>query len=48
MPLPKKNKKESKEQFMKRCIADKNMVKEFSNIKQRIAVCLTKSKEKEK
>lgn len=48
MPLPKKNKKESREEFMKRCVADTNMRKEFSNIKQRIAVCISKSKEKEK
>jgi hypothetical protein len=48
MPLPEKQKKESKEAFMQKCIADKNMKKEFPDIKQRIAVCITRSKEKHK
>lgn len=41
MPIPKKAKNEKDSDFMKRCIEDKVMRKEFKNIKQRIAVCLS-------
>jgi len=48
MPLPKKQKEESKEQFMDRCLGDKVSKKEFTDIKQRIAVCLSQWKQKDK
>lgn len=46
MPLPSKNAEEPKSKFMSRCIADPNMKKEFSDIKQRIAVCISKYSDK--
>jgi hypothetical protein len=48
MPLPSKNSKEPKAKFMSRCIADPKMRKEFSGIKQRIAVCLSQYGDKDK
>lgn len=41
MPLPKKQGEEKKSNFMSRCISDSDMGKEFKDIKQRIAVCLS-------
>ena len=43
MPLPKKGDKESREQFMSRCMSDKDSKKEFPDSQQRIAVCLSKT-----
>ena len=48
MPIPSKKDKESQKDFMDRCIIDNIMQKEFKDIKQRIAVCLTKYKENNK
>ena len=48
MPLPTKNKDEDKSKFMDRCINNDVMKQEFSDIKQRIAVCLSQFKKKEK
>ena len=48
MPLPTRNKDEDKSKFMDRCVSDDTMKKEFSDIKQRIAVCLTQFKKKDK
>ena len=49
MPIPEKGKSEKNSAFMKRCVEDKVMRKEFKNIKQRIAVCLSqKDKRKNK
>ncbi len=48
MPLPSKQKNESKEQFMDRCLGDEVSKKEFTDIKQRIAVCLSQWKQKGK
>lgn len=42
MPLPKKQGEESKSNFMSRCISDSVMRKEYKDIKQRIAVCLSR------
>ena len=39
--IRKKGKSEKNSAFMKRCVEDKVMRKEFKNIKQRIAVCLS-------
>lgn len=41
MPIPKPTKKEGQKEFMPRCIGDETMRKDFKDIKQRIAVCLT-------
>ena len=41
MPMPKPSKDESKEDFLKRCMGDDVMVKEFPDRKQRYAVCNT-------
>ena len=49
MPLPAKRKNESKKKFMSRCLVDLTTKKEFKDIKQRIAVCMShweKSSEK--
>jgi len=46
MPLPKKQGKENKSKFMSRCLDDSVMRKEFGDIKQRIAVCLSRYKGK--
>jgi hypothetical protein len=48
MPLPSKKTSESKEKFMDRCVSDDVMKSEFTDIKQRIAVCLSQFKKKEK
>ena len=48
MPIPSKESGEKKSKFMARCVADPVMRKEFSDIKQRIAVCLSKYSNKKK
>jgi hypothetical protein len=48
MPLPLKENKEKKSKFMSRCVADSVMRKEYKDIKQRIAVCLTQYSKKDK
>lgn len=47
MPLPKKNKKETKNEFISRCMNSQIMEKEFPEKEQRIAVCDNLSKENE-
>lgn len=39
MPLPEPGEGETKEQFIKRCLADDTMADEFPNVMQRYAVC---------
>mgnify|MGYP003646226991 CR=1 FL=1 len=39
MPIPKPTEIESKDMFIQRCMTDNVMRKEYSDIKQRIAVC---------
>ncbi len=41
MPLPKPKKDESHDEFMKRCMGDEVMVKEYNDEKQRYEVCQT-------
>tara|TARA_Y100000356_G_scaffold134520_1_gene144086 strand:+ start:1811 stop:2956 length:1146 start_codon:yes stop_codon:yes gene_type:complete len=43
MPLPKRSKDESRENFMSRCMSDKNSKKEYPDNSQRVAVCLSKA-----
>lgn len=47
MPLPKKNKTETKKKFMSRCLSDLTTKKEFKDIKQRIAVCMSQWEKKD-
>ena len=42
MPLPKVHKNNNKKEFIDRCMSDKVMNKEFSDSKQRAAVCYNK------
>jgi len=44
MPLPTPNTKESKADFLERCLADETMLKEYPQGVQRYAVCLTQYK----
>ncbi len=46
MPIPIPNKDESKKDFLKRCMSDEIMVKDFEDEKQRFAVCNTQWDEK--
>ena len=48
MPIPKKGKNESKDEFLSRCMGDDVMNEEFANTKQRYAVCKAKWKKKKK
>ena len=41
MPLPKKGEKETREQFMSRCMSDETVKKDFPNQAQRVAVCMS-------
>ena len=43
MPLPKKGEKESREQFISRCMSSDKMKEEFSDNQQRTAVCLSQA-----
>jgi hypothetical protein len=44
MPIPSKKDNEKKSEFMTRCMSDPVMTKEYSDPKQRIAICLGKTK----
>ena len=46
MPIPKKRKDESKNDFIDRCMGDEVMNDEFSNTKQRYAICMSQWKRK--
>lgn len=48
MPIPQPAKEEENKDFMSRCLSDKTMKKEFKDIKQRIAVCMTTYRDKDK
>jgi hypothetical protein len=41
MPLPKPRKRESRQEFVSRCMSDDMMTSEYKEQKQRVAVCLT-------
>ena len=41
MPLPSPNGKQDRKQFMQFCMSDEKMKEEFSESKQRYAVCLS-------
>ena len=48
MPIPSPNKGEGKDKFMSRCMGNPTMNKEYSDNKQRYAVCQSKWSEKKK
>lgn len=39
MPLPKVKSGEKEKEFIDRCVSDETMKKEFTDIKNRVAVC---------
>jgi len=41
MPIPQPRKEEDQKQFMRRCMGDSVMKKDFPDIKQRSAVCFS-------
>ena len=45
MPLPERNKDESRENFISRCMSNDKVSEEYPDQKQRIAVCLSKASE---
>jgi len=44
MPLPIKNKKETEQEFINRCMSDDIVKNEFKDQKQRLAVCYSQYK----
>lgn len=44
MPIPQPESGENKEKFISRCMSDETMKKEYTDTKQRAAVCLSKTK----
>lgn len=44
MPLPKPNENENKQKFLSRCMSNPTMKKDFSDPKQRIAICINQTK----
>ena len=48
MPIPKPNTGESREDFMSRCLSSDIMQQEYSDNRQRIAICSTSFDDKEK
>ena len=48
MPIPSPRKGETQDGFMTRCMGDEVMKKEFTNNKQRVAVCSQKWRDKNK
>jgi len=43
MPIPNRKENEERQQFISRCMSDKNMKKDFPGSEQRVAVCLSKA-----
>lgn len=43
MPLPKRNENEDKNKFVSRCMSDENMKKEYTDQKQRVAMCISQA-----
>lgn len=44
MPIPQPNDNENKQKFLSRCMSDSTMKEEYKDSKQRVAVCLSKTK----
>lgn len=45
MPIPNPSEKENKQSFVQRCMSDDIMKKEYPDSKQRVAICLGKTKQ---
>jgi hypothetical protein len=48
MPIPSRNKDEDRQKFIARCMSDEVMKKDYTDTKQRIAVCLGQTKKDSK
>ena len=48
MPIPSRNKDEDRQKFISRCMSDETMKKDYTDTKQRIAVCLGQTKKDSK
>jgi len=48
MPLPKPSKKETEQEFVSRCMGDDMVIKEYKDQKQRVAICYSQFKMREK
>jgi hypothetical protein len=48
MPIPSRNKDEDRQEFISRCMSDEVMKKDYTDTKQRIAVCLGQTKKDSK
>lgn len=48
MPIPEKRKNEDKQAFVARCMGDETMKKDYTDTKQRIAICLSQTRPKSK
>ena len=46
MPLPTPKSRESRKDFMSRCMGNPTMIKEYLNTDQRLAVCAVQYREK--
>lgn len=45
MPIPKRQKDEDRNKFMSRCMGDEVMKKEYPNMDQRAAICMSRATE---
>ncbi|MEX0597885.1 MAG: hypothetical protein WD512_15450 [Candidatus Paceibacterota bacterium] len=48
MPIPEKKDNEEKNKFLNRCMSDETMKQEYPDAKQRVAVCLSQTRKKDK
>jgi len=48
MPIPKPGKKEDKQKFVARCMGNETMKKDYPDTKQRVAICLGQTRQKNK
>lgn len=48
MPIPQVKKGETSKKYLPRCMGDDTMVKDFKDVKQRYAVCITTFTNKDK
>lgn len=46
MPIPKPHQNEDKQKFVSRCMSDEVMKKDYTDTKQRVAICLGQTKKK--
>lgn len=48
MPIPKRNPNEDKQKYVSRCMGNPTMKKEYTDVKQRVAICISESKKNAK